>query len=108
MADRGDPRPVTLIWSNRSPAHVVYSDEMEDLAAKLTGLRRVPIFTQQIKDNRQTGRLNHQSLKTILNGCSRRSVVFLCGPPQMMTQLKVDLKALGFPACSIFTETFGF
>ena len=108
MADHSDPRPVTLVWSNRSPAHVVFSDEMDDLAAKLTGLRRIPIFTQSTTDNRQTGRLNRQYLETILDGCSRQSSIFLCGPPKMMKQLKTDLKALGFPARSIFTETFGF
>jgi predicted ferric reductase len=29
MADHRDPRPVTLIWANRSPERVVYVDEMD-------------------------------------------------------------------------------
>jgi predicted ferric reductase len=108
MADRSDPRPITLIWSNRSNAHVVFADEMDVLAAKLTGLRRIPIFTRNTGNGKRSGRLDRRSLELLLDGCSRGSAVFICGPPRMMTQVKTDLNTLGFPARSIFTEVFGF
>jgi predicted ferric reductase len=108
MADGSDPRPVTLIWSNRSPDHVVFSDELDLLAVKLTGLRRIPIFTRNLENGKPAGRLNRQRLETMLEGCNRRSAIFLCGPPQMMNQVRSDLKTLGFPARSIFSEAFGF
>jgi len=108
MADRGDNRPITLIWSNRTQAHLVFSDEFKHLSAKLTGLRLVPIFTQNADNGKPSQRLNRTMLETLLGGCSRRSAIFLCGPPSMMTALVTDLKALGFPARSIVTETFGF
>jgi ferredoxin-NADP reductase len=41
MADQRDPRPVTLIWANRSPERVVYADEMDDLSDRLAGLRHI-------------------------------------------------------------------
>ena len=107
MADHGDPRPVTLIWGNRSRDHVVFADEMDDLAAKLTGLRIIPIFTRNAESGERSGRLDRQSLEIMLSGCSRRSAIFLCGPPQMMIQVRTDLQTLGFPARSIFSEAFG-
>ena len=108
MADHGDPRPVTLIWSNRSKADVVYVDELDALAAKLTGLRRIPIFTFDSEHGGRSGRLNRTSLVAFLKGCSRDTAAFVCGPPKMMMQVKADLITLGIPARSIFTETFGF
>lgn len=107
MADHGDPRPVTLIWSNRSKENVVFAGEMDDLAAKLTGLRMIPIFTRNAEGGERSGRLDQKSLETMLSGCSRGSAIFVCGPPQMMRQISTDLKTLAFPARSIFPEAFG-
>ena len=87
---------------------MVFSDELDLLAVKLTGLRRIPIFTRNTENGKPAGRLNRQSLETILEGCNRRSAIFLCGPPQMMTRVKSDLKTLGFPARLILSEAFGF
>ncbi|MFO7714665.1 hypothetical protein [Desulfosarcina sp.] len=108
MADNGDSRPTTLIWSNRSKKHVVFADEMDFLADRLTGLRYIPIFTRSTEQGIRTARLNRTSLGLFLEGCGRGSAIFLCGPPPMMTRMKADLKMLGFPRRSIFTEIFGF
>ncbi len=107
MADHGDRRPVTLIWSNRSKENVVFADEIDDLAAKLTGLRMIPILTRNAEGGERSGRLDRKSFEKILSGCSRSSAIFVCGPPQMMRQIRTDLKTLAFPARSIFTEAFG-
>jgi NAD(P)H-flavin reductase len=107
MAERGDIRPITLIWSNRNKENVVFADEMDDLAAKLTGLRMIPIFTRNTESGERSGRLDRKILEIMLEGCSRRSSVFVCGPPQMMRRVITDLKPLSFPARSIFSEAFG-
>ena len=107
MADHGDPRPVTVIWSNRSKADVVFVDEWDDLAAKLTGLRRIPMFTRKTESGERSGRVDRKSLETMLIACRRGSAIFVCGPPQMMRQVSTDLKTIGFPARSISTEAFG-
>jgi predicted ferric reductase len=108
MADEGDPRPITLIWSNRTQRHMVFADEMDALAAQLTGLRRIPIFTRKMDRNPGTGRLDRSRLQTFLGDCSRQAAVFVCGPPAMTKRLTRDLKALGFSARSIHTEVFGY
>jgi predicted ferric reductase len=108
MADHGDSRPITLIWSNRSRKHVVFGDEMDALAAKLTGLRRIPIFTGEAQTDERSGRLDRKFLDFELSESSRESSIFLCGPPQMMKNVKTDLRKLGFPVHAIYTEAFGF
>jgi predicted ferric reductase len=108
MADRCDPRPVTLIWANRHPERIVHADELDALSDKLAGLRRFPIVTRDPKSGKRTKRLDRQTLKRLVGDNSRDSAVFICGPLKMMIEVKADLKALGFPARSIFTEVFGF
>jgi len=108
MVDRLDHRAVTLIWSNRTREDMVYSNEFNDLMSKLIGLRPIFVFTGASAERVSTGRLNVKKLQTMLQTCSRRAVVFVCGPGQMMKQVKGDLKCIGFSSRSIYTETFGF
>jgi predicted ferric reductase len=108
MVDRQDHRAVTLIWNNRFRDDMVYLEEFNDLAAKLTGFRPVLNFTEKAEAGRSSGRLNLEKLQTMLQACNRRSAVFLCGPAQMMKQVKGDLRRIGFASRSIYTETFGF
>jgi predicted ferric reductase len=108
MADHGDERSITLIWSNRSERGLIFADELDAMSAKLTGFRFILIFTRKRDRRELSGRLNQSMLKDLLRDCSPEAAVFVCGPPAMMRQVITDLKALGFPAGSIFTENFDF
>ncbi len=108
MADCNDTRPILLIWSNRTRSDTVFKDELAALEEKLTGFRRIPIFTRISRGDKHFGRLDRQSLEDMVKDCSRRSIVFVCGPPQMMKQIKSDLSTLGFRRDLIFSESFGF
>jgi len=107
MADRRDTRATTLVWSNRSPENMVYVNEFEDQEAKLTDLHRINIFTGVAKTGETAQRLYRDSLKRALVTCGRRPAILLCGPPQMMKDIRADLIAIGFPSRTIFTEAFG-
>jgi predicted ferric reductase len=39
---------------------------------------------------------------------NRKAAVYVCGPPLMMKQITIDLKALGYPSRFIHTEMFGY
>jgi predicted ferric reductase len=108
MVDCREARPTTLIWSNRSAALMEFGHEIELLARDLPELRWIPIITGNRENGKRSERLNRASLENMLSENSRESVVFLCGPPQMMAQLELALRAIGFPAGSIHTEVFGF
>ncbi len=108
MNDHGDPRPVTLIWSNRTRAHLFARHELEDMQHKLTGFEWVPIFTRESLGEDHVGRLDERALETLLDRCGRDAAVFLCGPPVMVRQIRAALKRIGFKRKSIYTEAFGF
>ena len=106
MADTGDKRKITLLWSNRRREHIVYADEFFDLEKRLRGLRVIHILTRDPEHQGETGRLDRPKLERLLSGCDRKSTVFLCGPPLMMDQVRRSLAAMGFARRSIHTEEF--
>jgi predicted ferric reductase len=108
MSDHEDPRRITLIWSNRSRAHFFGSDELEALQEKLTDFKWVPIFTREAPEGYQVGRLDDRSLEALLGRCGRDAAVFLCGPPEMVMQIRSALKRIGFSHKAIYTEAFGY
>jgi predicted ferric reductase len=108
MADRRDPRPITLIWSSRTREQMVFHDEIHALTSPLTGLRLIPIITRNTARGARNQRLNRSALETMLTGCSPQSAVFICGPSGMMAQIRTDLKKIGFPTGRIYREDFGF
>ena len=107
MVDRQDSRAITLIWSNRTRADVVYSEEIYSFTTKLTDFRVVLMFTRESEKGLSTGRLDREKLETILQGSRPKSSVFVCGPPKMMKQVEKDLKVLGFASHLIHMERFG-
>jgi predicted ferric reductase len=106
MADGGDQRCVTLIWSNRTTQHLFGRDELAAIERKLTCFKWVPIFTQETGTGVQFGRLDRAKLEDLLKDTRRDALLFLCAPPLMIKQLRQELKQMGFPAGSINAEAF--
>jgi len=106
MADRGEQRKVLLIWSNRTVEYMVFRKEIDGLKNHLAGLRVLPIFTRGKDGNDPNHRLDQAALKRVLEGWSRRSGVFICGPPAMSKTISSAVKKIGFNRFNIFTERF--
>jgi NAD(P)H-flavin reductase len=101
-----DRRRILLIWSNRTQKQVVYPDEFQELENALPGLEIIQVLTREPGYEGETGRLEKEKLKRLLDGQSRDSVVLVCGPPQMMLAVKDTLLDLGFPRGSVYMERF--
>gem|GEM_PF-237436 len=108
MTDQGDSRPITLIWSNRTRAHLFGVNELTAMREKLTSFHWVPIFTRESENDGRPGRLDRNALETLLSACRRDAAIFLCGPPLMVKQVRKDLRRIGFAAKSIHFEAFNF
>lgn len=106
MADYNDQRKVTLIWSNKTRNHILFPDEFQNLAARLKGLRILHILTRDPEFSGEKGRLDRFKIKKLLSGCSRTSAIFICGPKEMMKQVRRCLVSLGFDGRMIFMERF--
>ncbi|NLD36330.1 MAG: hypothetical protein GX654_05605 [Desulfatiglans sp.] len=99
-------RKITLLWSNRTRKEVVYADELNDMAKNNPKLSIKYLFTREEGQNKSPVRLNRDGLELLLTGCSRESIIILCGPPAMMTQVRKGLILIGFRASSIIEERF--
>ncbi|MBN1904582.1 MAG: ferric reductase-like transmembrane domain-containing protein [Deltaproteobacteria bacterium] len=99
-------RKITLLWSNRTQKEVVYADELNNIEKSMTGLSIKYAFTREEGQNKNRARLNRDGLEMLLSGCSRGSIILLCGPPAMMTQVRKDLILIGFSGRSIIEERF--
>lgn len=108
MADNGERRRITLVWSNQTPHHLFGARELDMLAKQLTDFTWIPNFTREKGEKGLFGRLNRQKLKSLLHPHDRDACIFLCGPPPMIRQIRGDLIMMGFRKKSIHFETFGF
>ena len=97
---------ITLVWTLRTRKEIVYPEEFKKLEKGLSGLTINYFFTREERGGENRGRLTRENLEKLIFGCSRESVILLCGPPGMMTQVKKSLILLGFPKKSIITERF--
>jgi predicted ferric reductase len=106
MAETEDQRKITLLWSNQTPDHIVLPGAFEKLAAQLKGLHIVHVMTRASGYSGERGRLERSMLKRLLSGCSRSAAILVCGPDEMMKDIRSHLVSLGFQRRMIFMERF--
>lgn len=61
LAWRRDEREILLVWSNRSPEHIVFPGEFEKLSDHLPGLRIAHVFTR-LRDGPFSSRVRHHGV----------------------------------------------
>jgi predicted ferric reductase len=107
LCDRGDPRPITLIFAVRSEKVLICRDEIENLAARLD-LRVSYVVDSPLAPS--TGRAAIVDLAMIRSAirCPRpeQCLAFLCGPTPMMLAVERHLSAVGIPPSQIVYERF--
>ena len=106
MADVGDRREILLIWSNKTTEHIVFPEEFKNLENRLRHFRVIHVITRDREDDYESGRLNQIKLEKMLNGWSRQSKVFICGPFEMMKDIIRALKKIGFSSAGVYKEKF--
>jgi predicted ferric reductase len=108
MADTGDGRKVSLVWSNRTEADILCRDEIEGMKGKLHNFSVHHVLTRQKDSEGRTGRLTQKTLVDLLSSCNREASVFVCGPPPMMDAARRYLERLGFKRSRIYMEKFSY
>lgn len=106
MADVVDRREVLLIWSNKTTEHIVFPEEFKELEHRLRQFRIIHVITRGRENDPSSGRLDRIKLEKMLNGWSRKSNVFLCGPFEMMKEISRTLKQMGFSSAGVYKEEF--
>jgi ferredoxin-NADP reductase len=99
---------VRLIYSVRSPADVIYRDELSDLARDAAiDVRLVFTRSSPAEWDGLRGRLDAESLRDLGWGSSPDTVTFVCGPNGFVEFVAQTLVASGRAAAQIKTERFG-
>ena len=108
----GEPgSSVTLIYANRTHRSVMFLDEVHDLKDRFPArLQIVHVLSRETQDvELLSGRLDGERLTGILAAfCPAADVDewFLCGPQQLVTELRAALDDLGVASSHVHTELF--
>lgn len=104
MADRGDARPVTLLYGNKDWESITFREELEALAARMK-LAIVHVL-EQTHEGGETGFITPELLRRRLPAGFERFRYFVCGPPPMMDAMEKALVEIGVPDAHVVTERF--
>jgi predicted ferric reductase len=106
LADNDSERAVTLLCANRTEADIVFREELDRLAAGMSGFRVVHVLSRQDEWAGEKGHIDAALLKRVLTARERAAHVFLCGPRPMMRSVRKALRRVGVPRARVHTETF--
>ena len=102
----------TLVYGNRTPDHILFREELEDLKDKYIG-RFTLLHVLSRNDESSTplleGRINAEKVKALSERLFRPGEVahvFLCGPGSMIKETRSTLFELGFARETVHHEFF--
>ncbi len=108
LADRGDRRPLLLLYANSTPDEIAFEDELDRLRQELD-LRVVHVLDDPPEGwEGATGFITPELLEEHLSDHPERHEHFLCGPAPMMDAVTDGLHEHGVPLERIHSERFDF
>jgi len=107
MRDRREPRSVLLVYASRSPADVIFRDELKVIAAgDFPALKVIHVLSDPPASwIGETGRLDADRLARLCGGVEGRAF-YLCCPPLMTASLIRGLQQMGVKPRHIYADHF--
>lgn len=106
LADRGDVRPLRLVYGNRCWADVVFREELQALSSRLD-LTVVHVLQEPPPNwTGPRGLLSEPVIRAAIPAGALSSLFFLCGPRPMSDSVQRSLGRMGVPAHRIHCELF--
>jgi predicted ferric reductase len=106
FADRGEQRPLLLIYGNRRWNDVMFREEIESLREQLN-LQVVHVLQEPPADwVGPTGILTETVIRPAITPAFTNAVCFVCGPKAMSDSVQRTLRRLGVPLHRIHFELF--
>jgi ferredoxin-NADP reductase len=108
LTDRGWNGAIWLVLGFRSPQDYIFRQELDQLIARNSNLRITITMSQAARDEwtGARGRIDRDLLRSVVNECGICRA-HICGPPEMMANVKAYLLELGFSKSQVQTEAFG-
>ena len=105
--DKKLPIKLTLLYSNKTPADIVYKDEWPIFEEENQNLKVVDTVTdyQQADWKGRTGRINEAMIREFCSDINN-TIFYICGPPGMVDGLSNLLKTMNIPLQNIKIEKF--
>lgn len=103
----GDPRPLVLLYGNRSADQIVYEDELKLLAGKKKRDVKLVVSEPEPGWTGHKGMIDRTMLDDVFGFEDASQWLYLvCGPPAMLDVVENALIARGVPASQIVSERF--
>lgn len=101
--------PTRLLYSIRTPADLIYGQELARLEAQDANLQLIYTYTRQAPAqwNGYTRRIDRDMLAENLIREDPHHPVYVCAPTQLVETVADSLVSLNLPPEKIFTERFG-
>lgn len=107
FADRGFEKRVHLMYVCRTPAHVIFNDELERLTGRFENFSFTRVISRPAPDYQGlTGHINAALLQSQLESVDGKTF-YICGPTDMCNAARDDLVELGVRRGRIRQENFG-
>lgn len=108
LADRGDPRPVILIYGSKDWESITFREELEALKTRLD-LKVVHVLADPPAGwTGETGYVTAEMFKRHLPSPYADHEYFICGPGVMMDSIERVLGELGVPLSKYHSERYSF
>ncbi len=108
LADRGDKRPVTLVYGSKDWDSITFREELESLKARLN-LNVVHVLSKPPAGwTGEQGFINADLFKRHLPPPYAEHEYFICGPGPMMDAIERTLGELGVPLTKYHSERYSF
>ncbi|MFL5335975.1 MAG: hypothetical protein ACJ8H8_23075 [Geminicoccaceae bacterium] len=108
LTDRGDPRPVMLIYSSRDWDSITFREELEALTERLQ-LRVVHVLSSPPEGwMGERGFIDAPLFKRHLPPPYADHEYFICGPDVMMDAIEAALRELRVPLSRYHSERYSF
>ncbi len=106
LADRGDKRPLTLVYGNECWDRVVFREELDELRERLN-LEVVHVLGDPPEDwTGERGFISAKLLQRRLSPVALQGEFFLCGPNPMLRAVEKGLYEIGVPLTRSHSEIF--
>lgn len=106
-AERGEQRPLLLVYGSRRWADVTFREELHELERGLPHLRVVHVLSQpELGWRGERGRVGDAVLRRHAPPDVAVWSALLCGPPAMVAEASLTLQLLGMPEAAIQAEGF--
>jgi predicted ferric reductase len=106
-AERGDPRPIVLVYGSRRWVDVTFREELTQLQRRLPALRVVHVLSRpEPLWIGERGRVGTDVLQRHLPGDVALWSALVCGPAAMVAEVSLALRRLGVPPAAIQAEGF--